>query len=77
MAGSFCSSSIVVVADTVKVVVEEAVERARKVKAIWRRRCVQLAQLHATRAQSVLLRSVIDADGADDVRERGRPRENF
>ena len=48
MAGSFSSIVVVLVADTVKVVVEEAIERARRANAIGRRRYVQQARLGAS-----------------------------
>ena len=60
------------VADTMKVVADEVLVRERRANAVWRRRRVQPARLHAARAQPVLHRSTVDADGADVVRERGR-----
>ena len=72
MAGSFCHPAGSSVADTMKVVADEVLVRERRANAVWRRRRVQPARLHAARAQPVLHRSTMDADGADVVRERGR-----
>ena len=60
------------VADTMEVVADEVLVCERRANAVLRRRRVHPARLHTARAQPVLHRSTVNADGADVVRERGK-----